>query len=175
MCHLWRLSHLGLCKLGSSRCKKHKFYSYLNNSTLLSIVHTGEQSERYGRNSLILIRSCVWSPGQLGRHLQWSSKARGWRYFKTSHNFFRRPQRFQRDCILLRLDRVGQDFHDGGKWLKPLTIWEFRVPTTTMKNSRVCSLGCSPTSFSALRKLTRPSNSTSSAASSRSTWRRSRI
>jgi hypothetical protein len=38
------------------------------------------------------------------------------------HNFFRCPQRFQRDCILLRLDRVGQDIHYGGKRLKPLTI-----------------------------------------------------
>jgi hypothetical protein len=38
------------------------------------------------------------------------------------HDFFRRAQRFQRDSLLLRLDRVGQDFHHGGNWVKPLTI-----------------------------------------------------
>jgi hypothetical protein len=35
---------------------------------------------------------------------------------------FRRAQRFQRDSLLLRLDRLGQDFYYGGNWLKPLTI-----------------------------------------------------
>jgi len=37
-------------------------------------------------------------------------------------DFFRRAQRFQRDSLLLRLDRLRQDFHYGGNWLKPLTI-----------------------------------------------------
>ena len=37
-------------------------------------------------------------------------------------DFFRRAQRFQRDSLLLRLDRLRQDFHNGGNWLKPLTI-----------------------------------------------------
>jgi len=37
-------------------------------------------------------------------------------------DFFRRAQRFQRDSLLLRLDRLRQDFHHGGNWLKPLTI-----------------------------------------------------
>ena len=38
------------------------------------------------------------------------------------HDLFRRAQWFQRDSLLLWVDRVGQDFHYGGKWLKPLTI-----------------------------------------------------
>lgn len=38
------------------------------------------------------------------------------------HDYFRRAQRFQWDSLLLRLDRLGQVFHHGGNWLKPLTI-----------------------------------------------------